>query len=429
MTRNASATAQSPTRQSTTMLALMLVVALLAGCSRSPIVTPTAQAQATATVSISGSPTPGPFVCANPAGSRASYAYIAADHQLTLVHGCSATEIHPRAGRILVPEAYSPSGQWLIASETAANYQATSNFPLCDTIINTATYATTITKYCAPSVSDPSMGWNGFIGWSDDSTYYEGRWGAGTDTSVTVVRVTLPDLQATKITTFPWVANYANERTPSGIVLRNGVLYYAGYASASDHSHAWLRRYSLATGQDTPIVSLGIAGYGGCQVQVDNTPCAWAGPWDMSADGGEIAYHIPGPTQSITDTAIEKNTPLYIVRSDGSNGTRLFPGVTLGDGFNAPSFSADGRYLEASFYSQASQSTSTFFERLGGASLIHAQDALYFSGWTPQSAVAIVLQLNMSNDYLQRPALYNVETQTLKPLQVGSSNYVWASGA
>lgn len=420
-------------QRSIRLLAAMLALTLLAGCAsgasnQTATATPSAPT-VTATVNpYDVTPTPGPFVCANPAGSGARYAYVAADHQLTLVQGCSPKEVSARPNRTLVPWAFSPSGQWLLAGEASTlNPDSGSSESLCETLINGATGSTTLTLLCNPSITNTAMGWIGFIGWSDDSTCYEGEWATGTDNAVTVMRVTLPTMTATKITTFPWVANLANTRTSSGIVLRGGALYYAGYASASDHEHAWLRRYDLATGANTRIVSLGIAGTGGCQVQVDNTPCAWAGPWDISTDGSKIAYHIPGPTQSITDTFIEKNAPLYIARSDGSGAARLFPDVPLGNGFNSPVFSPDGRYLEASFYTQAAQTTNLFIERLNNASLIQAQGINYFLGWASQPGVAIVLlQPQASNVYVLPTALYNVETQALTRLQAGSYQYIWA---
>ncbi len=434
MAPDSRAFAQFTARSLTILSAVTLALTLMAGCASGSTGQTTAAAtrsDSTVTSTVNPSdvtPTPGPFVCANPAGSNARYAYVAADHQLTLVQGCSPKEVHARPNRTLVPWAFSPSGQRLLAGEASTlNPDSGNSESLCETLINGATGATTLTTICNPSTPNASMGWSAFIGWSDDSTYYEGQWGRESASSVTVVRVTLPDMAVTKITTFPWVANLANTRTSSGIVLRGGALYYAGYASASDHSHAWLRRYDLATGADIRIVSLGIAGTGGCQVQVDNTPCAWAGPWDISADGSKIAYHIPGPTQSITDTFIEKNAPLYIARSDGSGATQLFPGVPLGDGFNAAIFSPDGRYLEATFYTQETHTEDQIIERLSDASLIHAQNINYFSGWASQPGVAIVLlQPQVSNDYVPPTALYNIETQTLTPLQASSYQYIWA---
>lgn len=420
-------------QRSVVLLAFALTLAPLAGCASGSNGGATSQSRATvtpgastatATVSSDATPTPGPFVCANPAGSNARYAYVAADHQLTLVQGCSPKEVAARPNRTLTPQAFSPSGQRLLASESSTfDPSSGKSEPLCETLINTDTGATTLTPLCAPSAvpsANAAIGWYGFIGWGDDSTFYEAGWSAGTDTSISVLRVTLPGMSVTKITAFPWVANLANRRTPSGVVLRNGALYYAGYASASDHSHAWLRRYTIATGQDSRIVSLGIAGYGGCQVQVDNSPCAWAGPWDISSDGLRFAYHIPGPTQSISDTSIEQGTPLYMAASDGSGAIKLFPNEELGQGFSYPVFSGDGRYIAQNYERPAT------IERLSDRAMLKAPAGDVMTQWAEPSALVVLQDLTVTTDYLMHLVLYNVETKALTPLQAGSYQYVWA---
>jgi hypothetical protein len=417
-------------QRSVILIALALALAPLAGCasgsgggatSLAEVTATPGGANITATVGSDATPTPGPFVCANPAGSNARYAYIAADHQLALVQGCSPKEIAARPNRALAPQAFSPSGRWLLASESSTldPFSGTTE-PLCETLIDSDTGATTLTPLCAMSPANAAIGWYGFIGWSDDATFYEAGWGAGANSGISVVRVTLPGMTVAKIADFPWVGNLANRRTGSGIVLRNGALYYAGYASASDHSHAWLRRYTIATGQNTRIVSLGIAGYGGCQVQVDNSPCAWAGPWDISPDGSRIAYHIPGPTQSITDTSIEQGTPLYLAASDGSGATRLFPDEKLGAGFSSPVFSVDGRYMAQNFQRPAT------IERLSDGVELKAPDGYVMTQWTATSQVAVLQDLTVTADYLSHPVLYNAETKALTPLQAGSYQYIWA---
>ena len=234
-----------------------LTLTLLAGCesgatggatSRTATSSPGAPAVTAAVNPYDVTQTPGPFVCANPTGSSARYAYIAAGHQFTLVQGCSPQEIPARLNRMLTPWAFSPSGQWLLAGESSTlNPDSGNKESLCETVIN----------------------------------------------------------------------------------------------------------------------------------------------------------------------------------SDGSGATQLFSGIPLGDGSNAAIFSPDGRYVEASFYSQAARTKTQIIERLGDASLIHVQGVSFFSGWTSQPGVAVAEQSKSFNNYLQRQALYKVGTQTLTLLQAGSSNYIW----
>lgn len=368
-------------------------------------------------------PTPGPFVCANPPGTSARYAYVAADGQLTVVSGCDHGEVHGRGGRLLAPQGFSPDGRWLVASEGVRDPMATPSVALCDVLINTVTLAQTVTPMCNPFAADTTRDWFGYIGWSDDVTYYDAGWGTGTNAAVKVFRVTIPSLAVAKVATFAWVGNFANRQNDSGIALRDGALYYAGYASSSDRDYAWLRRYTLATGENTRIVALGIAGYGGCQVQVDNTPCAWAGPWAITPDGRQIAYHNPGPTQSISDTSQEKGSPLYLASSDGASPVKLFPSAPVGYGFVTPSFSPDGRYiteLDASTYS---------FQRLADGKVFTAPMGYRFPEWTQISGYVILYVDPVSGDYRSRPVLYNVETGAKSPLQVGSYRYVWGPAA
>jgi hypothetical protein len=226
-----------------------------------------------------------------------------------------------------------------------------------------------------------------------------------------------------KVATLAWVGNLANRQNDSGIALRDGALIYAGYTSNSDHDHAWLRRYALATSENTRIVALGIAGYGGCQVQVDHARCAWAGPWAISPDGRRIAYHNPGPTQSITDTGQEKGSPLYLAGSDGTSPVKLFPNAPVGYGFVTPSFSPDGRYiteLDASTYS---------FERLADGKVFTAPTGYRFPEWIQKTGYVILYADPVSGDYRSRPVLYNVETGAKTPLHIGSSRYVWEPAA
>ena len=164
------------------------------------------------------------------------------------------------------------------------------------------------------------------------------------------------------MTKLTWVASVANANEPSGIALRGDALYYGGYMSTSEGG-AWLHRFSLTSQTDTRIVRLGLAGFGGCQVA--DVPCQWTGPWAVSRDGAKIAYHAPGPTESMSDTSMEANTPLYLATSDGSGAQHLFPTQALRQGFNQPTFSPDGRYVVATFpNADPSQPAKVVIERL-----------------------------------------------------------------
>ena len=414
------------------LAAAMLLVTpliLLAACaqtvSQQEPLTPLASSPTatTAPLASDATPTPGPFVCAKPASRNSPYAYVVADGQLTLVRDCYAVEIPGRGGRLLAPQAFSPDGSWLLASEGLHDPMATPNTPTCDALINTVTGAQTLTPLCDIYPADSTRDWFGFIGWSDNSTYYDAGWGSGNDTAVKLYRVRVPSLSVTSVATLSWVGNLANQRTTSGMVLRNNTIYYAGYASTRDHNHASLRRYSLATGQDMPVVSLGIAGTGGCQVQVDNTPCLWAGPWDITGDGRQIAYHNPGPTQSPSDTYNEPGTPLNLATSDGSAPSELFPGAASVSGFLSPSFSPDGAYITTLDASRLA------FERLGSRTVVSAPDSYRFPEWTATPGYVVLYDESPSGDYQQHPVLYNIETGAQLRLQAGSFHYVWASTA
>jgi hypothetical protein len=204
----------------------------------------------------------------------------------------------------------------------------------------------------------------------------------------------------------------------SGIELNNGSLYYAGYMSTAEGG-AWLHRFSLSTQTDSRIVRLGVAGLGGCQV--DFGPCQWTGPWDISANGMVIAYHSPGPTQSITDTSEEPGTPLVYVTNTSAQPTRLFSSTPPGQGFNAPSISPNGQYVAAMFGQKL------LIERLATGTVTTPRSGLRWQGWTGSPGVALVNDTNAAGppDYLAHVYLYNITTGALTPLQVGCYDFVW----
>jgi len=406
-------------------LALALTLASCAGipgASRAPATsTPKLGVSATAQTTRSASA----FVCANPPGSHATYAYIGADSQMALVTGCAAPiVVRAAAGRQFAPVAFSRAGKWLLAWDGSAG-AVDPNGQSCLALIAVSGGAVTPTTYCNPSpVGAPWSQWVSFIGWASDASFYLAA--TAQDASVTVSFVSLPQLTQVAVTKLTWVASVANADEPSGIALRGGALYYGGYMSTSEGG-AWLHRFSLTTQTDTRSVRLGLAGFGGCQV--DNVPCQWTGPWAINRDGNTIAYHNPGPTQSMSDTSEEANTPLYMSASDGSGARRLFPNQVVGKGFNQPTFSPDGQYLVTSFASaNPAQAPAVIFERLSSGATTTAPNGLEWQSWTSQPGVAVMFNTTTSGgpDYIMHLELFNIATGARTPLQPGSRSYVWA---
>ncbi len=291
------------------------------------------------------------FVCANPAGSNVQYAYVNAQKQFYLTQGCNTpTLIAAPPGHSLTPIAFARSGGWLLVWNNATDAQA-NGAQNCLALIDLSSMRLTITTpFCDPA--SPGSGgtghapWYSFIGWSIDEGFYVAE--TSLTTHVTNVDyITVPSLASLPVTKFTWVANRAHEDAgQSGIELSGDSLYYAGYMSTAEGG-AWLHRFSLSTQTDTRIVRLGVAGLGGCQVELG--PCQWTGPWDISADGTVIAYHSPGPTQSLSSASTMTGTPLVYATITGAQPTRLFPGAPLGQGFNTPELSPNGQYVAAMF--------------------------------------------------------------------------------
>lgn len=422
------------TRLHFTLLAIILA---LGGCgaastpaSRAPAVTAAASTTTPATNAANASAS-GAFVCANPPGSTATYAYVAKGGPMYLAKGChTPVAVYAPAGRQYRPVAFSPSGNWLLAWDGLANPQQ-SDTVSCLVLVAVSSRTVTPTTLCSPygGGSTGLTQWYIPIGWASDASFYLAsarRDNATIVSPTTVSLVSLPQLTQTVVTKLTWVATLANGSAPSGIALRGDALYYGGYTSLSEGG-AWLHRFSLSARTDTRIVRLGLAGSGDCQVS--ETPCAWTGPWDISRDGSKIAYHNPGPTQSLSDaltSTTETNTPLYVASSAGSGATRLFPQVALGGPFSGPSFSPDGRYLVATF-SDFTSSGKVIFERLDDSSLTTAPSDLQFWGWTPQPGTALMDNIAASGapDFLIHLELYNVVTGARAPLQPGTQDYVW----
>ncbi len=204
---------------------------------------------------------------------------------MALVKGCAAPMVvRARADRELSPIAFSPSGAWLLAWDGLSNAPGPDT-PACLALVAVSSGAVTPTKFCSPSGIDQNVShWYSLIGWASDASFYLAD--TASDASVTVIFVSLPQQTQTVVTKLTWVASVANAEEPSGIALRGDALYYGGYMSKSEGG-AWLHRFSLITETDSHIVRLGLAGFGGCQVDI--APCQWTGPWDISRDGNTIA--------------------------------------------------------------------------------------------------------------------------------------------
>jgi hypothetical protein len=405
-------------------------VLLLASCAGSAA--PGAKKSATPSVQTNATETTTPanptarFVCANAAGSHAVYVYMLGSYlhgiqQTFIVRGCDAPmEIAHPADRYVTPIAFSTDASWLLISDDPVDQNNTS-LTSCLKLVSTATRQIIPTPFCNPNpVGGPQWSqWYAPIAWAGPHDFYLSATSAS-DMSVQVSRVSVPSLAQTAITRFTWVATMANRATDSGIVLRQNALYYGGYLSSSEGG-AWLHRYSLTTGTDTQLVRLGLAGFGDCQVA--DVPCGWTGSWDISPDAARIAYHNPGPTQSISDTSVEPGQPLYLAAPDGGAPQRLFPAEALGPGFNPPNFSPDGRYVTTGFNGAAT------FERLSDGKVTSAPTELYMDGWTAQPDIAVLTNTAESNagDYsVFHLELFNVATGARTQLQPGTHNYVFA---
>ena len=388
----------------------------------SPQVTTTTTTGATATTSGVGA-----FICANPAGSSMVYAYTRADHNLYIVKGCNQPQeitgiTHANPGHTYTdpyPLAWSPSNRYLMATAYDSNSPSGNQTVFA---VDAQTLAVTPTRYTADYGNlQPGDTAYLFIGWLDDATFLgahvpiiqtSGGEGIGAlslyrvnaQTGVEIAQATLP-----KIT---WASNFA--------LRDNGQsLFYSGYQSTQEGG-AWLHRVNLATGADTKIVPLGIAGQGPCQ----GTPiCPWTAPWDVTADGAHIVYHNPGPTTTPSDIHTVPDSPLYFANADGSGAMEL-SGNLLATNLTAPIFSPDGRYItvSAGFKDQSPGESPVIRLAPVNGGAVKEVNGL-FNMWRADSQ-AMVIAPNVGPNTL---ALYTLATGAIMPLEYNSNFYVWGN--
>lgn len=372
-------------------------------------------------------PAPTGFVCADAPGSNGVYAFINTDLQLYSVTGCGAprqlTNIPPLTSpnggptkTAIAPLAFSPANSRLMLDVTTS----VTTYAGCQEMLALPSDTLTTTPFCNPSIYVNWSQWTEFIGWLDDNTFLEAITTA--DYHVHIVHVDVNSFAQAPVTTFSIVANLAYAGSPSGIALRNGALFYAGYADGST-TQAALRRYSLTDGSDRQIVPLGIVGSGGCQVT--SSPCVWTGPWDVSADGAHILYHNPGPQISLSDTSNPIDTPLFYANSDGSGAAQLFAALPQPSNTvlvpTTPYFSPDGAGVVAAYPNPGGPSRYITLASPGAVSTLPA--IAVFDSWRSDSAAMLVTFDGPTTEH----AIYTLATGQFTVLTANTSGYIWGN--
>jgi hypothetical protein len=381
---------------------------------------PTTTAQPTITPQPTGTTTPQPsaFVCANPAGSSMTYAYVRGDNNLYLVTGCSAPRQLTSANA--APVAWSPSNRYL-----AVMLQGWPG-PSKIGVIDMQTGAIISTRYAADFGSTPNVGTIGriFFGWLDDNTFLgaiaplvnDATDSMGEPGKSTLVRVDLHTGTETIIGTIPGWVLYGSAVGLAVRMAANGrYLFYAAYAGST----AYLHRFDLTTGIDTTLVSLGLYGNGGCQ---GSTVCGWTAPWDVSLDGSHILYHNPGAASTPSDINTPKDTPVLYANPDGSGASMPF-GSQLAAGLVAPVFSPNGSlavtigstYTGTDPHSGNPQMKLVAF---GNPATIVSGS---FVAWRGDNLALVVFGSQGG------PSLYDLASGATAPLEANSNYYLWGN--
>jgi hypothetical protein len=410
-------------------LALALVAALiittlagLAAIRRSPF---HLAAHATATGGAQMTTTPGasPFVCANAPDAHSAYVFVNDDTQLYRVSGCAdpVKLTSHDAETAVTPLGFSPSNRWLMVATGPAKVAEGAPSVFCQALLNPQTGALKPTTFCEDTSlgPSPSAKMMRFVGWLDDAAFVEAEFTKPTTFSgpVRILRVSATTLTPTLVTALTWVANLATGDSV-GIKIRGGSLFYGGYKSIAEGG-AWLHRVSLADGADTRLVKLGVVGTGGCQVY--EGPCAWTGPWDVSPDGTHLAYHNPGPTQSLSDTSNEPGTPLYYAKIDGTSASQLFGGAS-DQGFTTALFSPTGAAILSN---SRNGPQGNAVETLATQRVTGLPEGYFAVRWRGDG-VALLLN-DVHDNTASHAALFDIATGKTTQLPGVADSYVWGA--
>lgn len=407
---------------------LLLAMTLLAACQQASQATakhgtPTATATtaghgstpfpgATASVTTQAPPANSPFVCANPAGSSLTYAFVNADRQIYMVTGCSQpiqlTHIQrPDTYSLPLPVAWSPSHRYLAFAPDLQQ-------DACTRIVDTTTDATVSTRFgCYNGDPSTSGDLRTFIGWLDDNTFL-GRIDLADPNAPNPVRIVRVDSHSQAETT---VAAYAWMSNPQ---LRGNALFFGGRVNPNDTT-AYLYRLSLADGGATKLVSLGLSGNGGCQVGPG--PCSWTAWWDVSADGAHVVYHNPGADSFPSDVHSPADTPVYYANVDGSGATRVLAGQW--SNLIAPQFDPSGMWIYATVPG-SNNNADIIYQSLGGS--LQRIASAYTFAWRPDGqAIVNVVPSYQGNLSYSQVTLLTLATQARTPLAANTYFYLWAS--
>lgn len=428
----------NPGRPVTVAITLVAVLALIVGflalfnlhgASSVPAHgTPTPHGQATSTIAPTGTvaqPTSTTTVtadqhdiCANPVGSSLRYAFSGTNTQVYEETGCAPpvqlTHFTNGGG---TPIGWSPS-QRLLAISTGA-IPSTNGAGDNIVVIDTTNDALTPTNYSYfDTVADNQTARivHQFIGLIDDQSFLGAIMtfpasGNATVGPVQIVRVNIQTHAETLVTKIAWVAD---------MELRAGALFYGGYESASEGG-AFLHRVNLATGSDTKLVALGIAGDNGCMA---GPPCNWTGPWDVSPDGTKVAYHHPGPASTPSDIHTVSDTPLLVANIDGSGAHALFGGSLL-EAISTPTFAPSGAWVARLDNPPAGHLTIQVQAVVGGTTITIPAPVEPGIAWRTDSKALVFTRYTAGVG--PAPLLFTLADGKVTPLTVNTNFYLWAA--
>lgn len=379
---------------------------------------PAATATTAAVATQTGNPAPVPvptnatFVCANPAGSALTYAFVNADRQIYAVTGCQPpvqlTHLrYPTGIGAPLPLAWSPSHRFLAYDPNLPDDQ-------CIRIADVTTGTTIATQHgCLSTPDNPGTELHTFVAWIDDASYLERiDMLNGVPDPARLVRVDAHSGAETTIKSYAWM---------SDVRVRAGYAFF-GSRIKPDDTTAYLYRLSLADGGETRLVSLGLSGFGGCQVGVG--PCSWTAPWDVSPDGTHILYHNPGADALPSDTGGPHDTPVYYANLDGSSAVSIF--ASAQEVFmTTPTFDPTGAFAAEVVPSGAGVALAIV--RAGGGALRTVDLASGQYVWRADGGALILISFTFSGDTeLSTVSLYDLGTGQSTPLADNTEQYLWA---